>query len=180
MASELKAKSCCGFTLVETIVYVAVVGLVVASVSSLTLGMVESYKLAKTKDELALAADGVFRYLFREIRNAQSIYLASSSLDTDPGALALKTIFQFGDELGSSGIVSFYLSAGRIFYKREGETPLALTAEDIEVTKFKFTRVTPRSGLEGVRFYFSFKDKRIPTATFTLTSFAVLRGGYLQ
>ena len=176
----LKAKSSLGFTLVETIVYVAVVGVLVVAISNVTLGMLNNYRTASTKDELALSANEVFGFFFREVKNAKDIYLPASTLDNDLGALTLDTTFGFGDEVGVSAQVSFYLSDGKIMFKREGETALALTPDGLEVTQFKFVRVVPKLGLEGVRFYLNLKNKHRANETFSLTTFAMLRGGYIK
>ncbi|MEK9174421.1 MAG: hypothetical protein AAB725_00420 [Patescibacteria group bacterium] len=174
---KLKTKNCCGFTLVETILYVGVVGILLVVISNFILGSTNNYKTASLKDELAASAYQVFGFFFREAKNASSIYLTGSVLDSNLGALSLTTPFQFS---GASGQVDFYLSGGRIMFKRSGETALALTPDTLEITKFKFTRVNPKGNLEGVRFYLDLRIKEKPQETFSLTTFTMLRGGYTQ
>lgn len=176
---SIRDKDVTGFTLVETIIYVGVLGILVSATAQIVLGTVDNYRTAKVKEELASSANDVFGFFFKEAKNAGEIYLAGSSLDADLGALSLISSFQFGDEVGSSGYVDFYLSSdGRILLKRTGETPLAITPSDIEVTKFKFARSAPDSNLEGVSFYLDLKSKSKPSETFSLSTFVMLRGGY--
>ncbi|MDP3764645.1 MAG: prepilin-type N-terminal cleavage/methylation domain-containing protein [bacterium] len=167
-----------GFTLVEVVLYVGVLGVLLVAISNLMLGTMANYKTSSIKDELASSGYQVFGFFFREIKNANSINISDSLLSNDLGVLSLASPFQLGS--GSVGKAELYLSGGRIMFKREGETPLVLTSDNIEITKFKFVRVTPRAGLEGVRFYLDFKSKIKPAETFSLTTFTMLRGGYTQ
>jgi len=167
-----------GFTLVETILYVAVLAVLLTVISNLILGTIGNYKTSSIRDELASSGYQVFGSFFREVKNANSVSLSTSSLDNDLGALSLTTPFQLGN--GLIGQTNFYLSGGRIMLSRVNETPLVLTSENIEVTKFKFIRVTPKTGLEGVRFYLDLKSKIKPAESFSLTTFTMLRGGYMQ
>lgn len=169
-----------GFTLVEALVYVAVVGVLVTAVSNLIVGMVSNYRTANIKDELALSAQDVFTSFFREVKNADKIYVPGSVFDNDLGALVLETHFQLGDEFASGGQTKFYLSDGQILIKRAGETALALTPEGLEVVQFKFTRVEPKPGREGARLQLSIRNKVRPGETFSLTTFTMLRGSYAQ
>ncbi|MEK7174981.1 MAG: hypothetical protein AAB722_01425 [Patescibacteria group bacterium] len=177
-SSKFQVPRFSGFTLVETVLYVGVLGILLVVISNLILGTTGNYKTASIKDELASSAYQVFGFFFREVKNAGSIYLSGSVLDSDSGSLSLLTPFQFGG--ASAGKVDFYLSGGRVMFRREGETELALTPESIEVIKFKFIRVTPKVGLEGVRFYLDIKNRIKPEEIFSLTTFTVLRGGYVQ
>lgn len=169
-----------GFTLVEVLVYVAVVGVLVTAVANLILGMVSNYRVASIRDELVLSAQDIAGSFFKEVKNANQIYVPGSVLDNDSGTLILETTFQLGDEYASGGQTKFYLSEGRILIKREGETALVLTPETLEVARFKFVRVEPKPGREGVRLYLALKNKTRPSETFSLTSFTMLRGRYLE
>ncbi|MEK7564771.1 MAG: hypothetical protein AAB501_00860 [Patescibacteria group bacterium] len=173
-----EAKSCIGFTLIETLLYVAVLGVLLVVISNLILGTIGNYKTSSIRDGLASSGYQVFGFFFREVKNANSVYFSTSSLDNDFGTLSLTTPFQLGS--GLVGQTTFYLSGGRIMLSREGETPLVLTPDDIEIIKFKFIRITPKAGLEGIRFYLDLKSKIKPEETFSLTTFTMLRGGYIK
>ncbi len=167
-----------GFTLIEVILYVGVLGILLIAISSLMMGTMDNYKTSSIRDELASSGHQVFGFFFRETKNANSIDISDSVLSNDLGSLVLSTPFQFGSNY--VGEATIYLSGGRVMFQREGETPLVLTSDNIEVTKFKFVRVTPRAGLEGIRFYLELKSKAKPEEVFSLTTFTMLRGGYVQ
>lgn len=167
-----------GFTLVEVILYVGVLGILLVVISNLILGTMDNYKTSSIKDQLASSGYQVFGFFFKEVKNARSINTSSSLLSNDLGSLVLTSPFQFGGD--TIGTAELYLSDGRVMFKREGETPLVLTPDNIEVTKFKFIRVTPKSGLEGVRFYLDLKSRVKPEETFSLTTFTMIRGGYFK
>ncbi len=169
-----------GFTLVEVLVYVAIVGLLVITISNLILGMSANYRITKVRDELALTAQNIFTTFFKETKNASKVYLATSVLDNDSGELVLESTFQLGNEADPSSQVKFYIADGQIWLKRETETALALAPDDIEVTKFRFERVVPKTGHEGIRLYLGLKNRDMPNDVFNLTAFAVVRGGYTQ
>ena len=164
----------------EVLVYVAVVSVLVIAISNLTLGMLANYRTVKTRDELALTAQDVFRGFFREVKNAHKIYLSTSVLNNDLGALVLESAFQLGNGADPASQVRLYLSGGRIWFKRETETALALTPDTLEVTKFRFERVVPKAGREGVRFYLGLRNKNNPGESFSLNTFTILRGSYTQ
>lgn len=168
-----------GFTFVEVLVYVGVIGILVIAISNLTLGMMTNYRTASIKDELALSAREVFEVFFKETKNASKIYLPDSVFDNDLGMLVLETNFQLGDEYGF-GQAKLYVSEGRIWIKRHNETPLVLTPDSLEATQFRFERVKPKSDLEGVRFYLTLRNKARTNETFSFTTFAMIRGGYIK
>lgn len=97
----LKAGS--GFTLIETILYVAVLGVLLVVISNLILGTIGNYKTSSIRDGLASSGYQVFGFFFTEVKNANSIYLSNSTLDNDFGSLSLATSFQLGGGLSLAG-----------------------------------------------------------------------------
>jgi type II secretory pathway pseudopilin PulG len=168
-----------GFTLIEVILYVGVVSILIGVIASLTLGTIDNYRMAKVKDELSYSGGMVFDTFFQETKNADEISLSSSVLDSDSGILSLKTKFQVGDSDDPSRFVDLYLSNGQVLVKREGEDPYALTSESIVVDKLRFER-SSFGKFEGVRLYLNLKDKVRTNEVFSISTFAVLRGGYTK
>ena len=169
-----------GFSLIETILYVGVFGILVVVISQLAVGTITNYKDSKAKDGLVSSANEIFGFFLKETKNSDSIYLERSVFDSSSGFLSLISPFQFGDEVGSSGYVDLYVSEGKVWLKRGGETAMALTSDDVEVTRFEFARSVPKQGLEGVRFYLAIRGKTDPEKTISLSTFTMLRGGYKQ
>mgnify|MGYP001582514228 CR=1 FL=1 len=169
-----------GFSLIETILYIGVFGILVTVISQLVVGTITNYKELKARDELVSSANEIFGFFLKETKNADSIYLSRSVFDSSSGFLSLVSPFQFGDEVGSSGYVDLYVSEGKAWLKRGGETAMALTSDNVEVTRFEFARSVPKQGLEGVRFYLGIRDKINPEKTISLSTFTMLRGGYKQ
>ena len=177
--SQFSSEDVTGFTLIETILYVGVVSILIGVIAAITIGTVNNYRTAKVRDELAYSGGMVFDTFFQETKNADEISLSSSVLDSDSGTLSLKTEFQIGDDGDPTRFVDLYLYDGQAWIKREGEDPYPLTAESVVVDKLRFER-SVFGKFEAVRFYLDLKDRIYPNEVFSVSSFAVLRGGYTK
>lgn len=168
-----------GFTLIEVVVYVGALGILVLALSNLTLSTIKGYRLAKIRENLATSADIVTGTFLRESRNAFKIYTPTSIFNSDSGELSLITGFQTTNKTEPITYVDIYLAGGRVWLKRENEQPQALTGDDLEVIQFKLLSAE-ESLFEGVRMYLAMRDKKRTSEQISLTTFGMLKGGYIE
>ncbi len=168
-----------GFTLVEAVLYAAVLAVVITILAGLTVNNFTSYRAAKVKGELVDSADRVAGAFLQETKNARRVYLPTTVLDGDFGELSLETSFRPADETEPVTFTDIYWASGRVWIKRENKPAQPLSGEDVEATRFKLVRSNNVGG-EGARLYLTLKSKSRPDQSIALTAFAFVRGSYTQ
>lgn len=169
-----------GLTLVETVVYMAVLAALTAALVGSVASLFKSYRLAKTKTELVTSTQTVWASFFKEVKNAREVYSPTTVLDSDTGELSLVSAFQPTDKTEPETYVDMYLAGGRVWLKRENETPQALTSNVMEVTSFRIEKFSPGAKPPGLRLHLTVRARERPDENLSLTAFAVLRGGYAK
>lgn len=124
-----------GFTLIEALVYIAVVSIVAAAVSALVLWTIRANNKARalreTTDNMRQALD----VITREVRQARSVYAPTGSTDQ----VSLETTVLPAGEVIS--FVDLYRCGTRLCIKREGEAAEALTNDTVEVVDLRFRQI---------------------------------------
>jgi len=125
-----------GITLIETVVYVAI--LAVIAIGAVRLLLSSSSNAAEVRWERKIIADGKFalELLTREIRLSSDVIAAGSTFGVNPGALQLRSL----SSPGSSTEVTktFTLSASRITRQVDGGSIEYLTGTGTRVTELVF------------------------------------------
>lgn len=123
-----------GFTLVEILVYIAILGIVGSIAANLFIDFLGSYTKIKVKKEILAGSRLALDDIVFEIKHAKSIYTTASSTSQ----LSLETLLNPpADE--SATYVDFYIDNGMIMRKKEGQNPESLTSNRIEITNLNFT-----------------------------------------
>jgi type II secretory pathway component PulJ len=160
-----------GFTLLEMVLYLALL-VSLATLTTLTLLAVgksyASLKAAQRQNSSAIAAIG---RIGAEIRAAESVNLAGSTLGTSPGTLSLS---------GGSGATTteFFLSGSSLHVRRNGADGGALTDAKTNVSALTFY-LADNGTSQGVRTSMTLtttEGSSIQTETFH--SFFILRSSY--
>ncbi len=129
-----------GFSLIEMLVYVAVLAIIIVTLSELFFWIVRNQNKIKAIHEATSDASLVIESIAREIKSGQSVYLPTSVFDSDAGQLSLKTV-----AAAPSGEVEtyldFYLCQARLCLKKEGQLPIALSSDSTEIKKLRFSRI---------------------------------------
>jgi len=125
-----------GFSLIETVVYVALFGLITIGVLRLVLGV--SFNAAEIRSERRIASAGELglETLGREIRAASEVTLASSVFGSSPGTLTLKTVTSPSD--ATEVIRTFSLSSSRLTRQDASGPEEFLTPADVNITNLTF------------------------------------------
>jgi len=99
-----------GFTLIEMVVYTAILGIIAVLAINSTLAMTRAFTSLRVSRDINSSATALFERLTRDIRGAYGVDLAQSDLGSNPGRLTLNT----KDGGGSNTTIEFYVDNGLI------------------------------------------------------------------
>ncbi|MBI1998944.1 MAG: prepilin-type N-terminal cleavage/methylation domain-containing protein [Parcubacteria group bacterium] len=166
-----------GFTLLEAIVYIAILSLMFVVITHTAI--VATAAFGKSRVKSALAAEGFVAMdrILREIRLAHGIDGEASVFGAHPGVLKLKTRVSAADATETTR--TFALSSGRLYIEEASGETAPLSGGGIEISELTFVLIgTPDSPravrvmLVGESAYKALRDTRKFYGT------AVLRGRY--
>lgn len=135
-----------GFSLLEIVVYIAILVLMVGVILDITVSVVRSQRAIKASKSIENSAIVSIERISREIRKADSIDTVTSILDSNPGRIVLNG----KDPNGNPRVVEFYLDASTIFLKENGIDLGPISQPDARVNSLVF-RLFSNSDLMGVR-----------------------------
>lgn len=128
-----------GFTLLETLIYVALLTIITTFLASFILDLSRSYTKARIKSEVSSQTQRALETITREIKRAKSVYTPTSYFGTGNAKrqLSLETLSNLpvGE---NSTFVDFYLDNQKIYLKREGQAIESLTSDLIKITSLTF------------------------------------------
>lgn len=171
-----------GFTLVEMLVYIAIVSIVAGVLTTILISNLQVYDKSQARQNVLNNAYDALRIISEEIKYAKSIYTLTSVLANDAGQLSLETTLNppAGEAVG---YVDYYMDNGRIYEKREGLSALPLTSERVFVERLRFERNVATTTKDSISTTIQARINTQSTAVedqarVTLTSTASLRGAY--
>jgi len=126
-----------GFTIIEMLIYIAILVFMLLIVVNILLNITRAQKALKASKSIESSALFSMERITREIRNAQSVNIASSTFGTNPGLLALNGT----DINGSAYSIQFYTSTSTLYINRNGAIVGPLTQTDSQVTNLVFTSI---------------------------------------
>jgi type II secretory pathway pseudopilin PulG len=141
--TSLRAK---GFTIIEVIAYVAVLGVIGTSFSSVLLWSVKTYTKSQVMQETAWNAQRAMGMMAQEIREAKEVYIPTTLVSQ----LSLVTSKYAGTGHAES-FIDFFVCQERLCFKKESQDPVALTSQNVRVTSLSFMRVQTGPGADSVR-----------------------------
>ncbi|MDP2593632.1 MAG: hypothetical protein Q8P52_03225 [bacterium] len=135
-----------GFSFIEMMIYASILALMFISVVNVLVVMGRSYGSFRSASYVVQSGETALNRIITEVRKAESIDLAGSTLDSNPGILKINTF----DDGGSPKTVLFRVSEGVVWLDENGTPSGRLTHSDVEVSNLIFRRIeTPIS--EGVK-----------------------------
>ena len=164
-----------GSSLLETLIYAAILGMVAVFATGSILAMMKSYSSVKLSRDLNFSASVAMERMTNEIRLANDIDDAGSAFAASPGKLKLNTV----DGAGNPTTIEFFLSGTGVFVKDGTGVSEALTSSTTEITSLIFNKITSSAISKAVKLSLTAKAKggRIEkTEKFYNT--AILRGSY--
>jgi len=173
----LKTKK--GFTLIELVIYVTTFAIVTTLVTLFVFSLIRVQTKIRIIKEVSESTTRAMELMLWEVRNAEDIYLSTSSFNNHPGQLSLVANQNTPDGENIT-YLDFYLDQDDLLcMKREDNNPEPLVSNNIKVTNLVFTHLTVDE-VESVQIELSaIYNPSGPNiayqATTTLTSSAVLR-----
>ena len=163
-----------GYSLIEMIVYLAIFTSVSVLVINSFIIVLGSFSATRTNRDLLESGAVVVERIAREIRQAESVDVANSTLGSSPGALQLNS----NNSGGTPVIIEFRIVNGALNLYEDDILVRNLLGQNISVTSLIFRRISTTNG-EGVKIELTLQDsisKNLQTASFYNT--IILRGGY--
>ena len=127
-----------GSTLIEAIIYAAILALVAVMATDSLLIMMKSYASIKITRAINLSAQTGMERMAREIRNANSVDDANSIFAVSPGRLRLNTV----DLSGASTTIEFTVGSSTVFIKEGAAVAEALTPSSVQINNLTFNKIT--------------------------------------
>lgn len=148
-----------GFTLIEMLAYVTILSIIVLAISGFFLWVVRSNSKARAIWEVSDNARRVMETLSLEIKEAEGIYAPTSLFSTSSGQLSLETKKYLPDG-ETETYVDFFLCEKRLCLKKEGQSPVAITSESVEVNNLGFYPLAATSTSPSIRINLEIDYKR--------------------
>ena len=164
-----------GSSLLETLIYAAILGMVAVFATGSILAMMKSYSSVKLSRDLNFSASVAVERMTNEIRLANNIDDAGSVFASSPGKLKLNTT----DGSGNPVTIEFFLSGTGVFVKDGTGLSEALTSSTTEITSLIFNKIISAAVSKAVKLSLTAKAKGSrmeKTEKFYNT--AILRGSY--
>ena len=160
-----------GFSLLEMLVYIALLSLITIAMVDALIPLSRSFATLRATQDIHAAAGTSLERMIRDVRASGSIN-AASTFDVNPGGLTL---------ISGATTTEFFLQNSVLMLKQNGVLvgPLS-NRKNVTVEIFVF-RLLSNPVSEGVRIELTLKAKRgsfVKTETFY--AFAILRGTYQE
>ncbi|MDO8183565.1 MAG: hypothetical protein Q7T49_01085 [bacterium] len=162
-----------GSTLLETIIYAALVTLIIAAT---VLTVFNAYKVllqVRINRNLTAGGEAAMERLIREVRQGSSVNLGASTFDLNPGVLVLNTT----NAGGNPATITFSVVNGTLNVVDTDGVAYSLGANYASTTLLIFRTVSTSSSM-GVKIEMTLVDSRAPARSINFNSTAVLRGSY--
>ncbi len=159
-----------GYTLLETVVYVAIFIVILVAVLNMLITLSRSFARVRAYNEVRISGMNAMERMAREIRTASSRDAGSSSDD-----LFIHTT----SSSGSAKVIEFYwdTAAKNIQIVDGGSATGALTGSSTEITNLVFTGLSTPEG-DVIKIEMSARSKRITGISAKFYDTIVMRGGY--
>mgnify|MGYP001609809147 CR=1 FL=1 len=133
-----------GFTLVEFIIYIAILGLMVVGLVLFALSMISVRTKVYTSQNVQANARIALDIISQKIHSAQSINIGASTFGVDPGTLSLQIA-------GVPTVINLDANDGRLQIKEGAAAPVYLTDREVQITNLVFTNLTQANEREHIR-----------------------------
>ena len=167
-----------GLSLIEVIVYVALLGFVLTLIANFLIQITSAYRTLDQKREAASNARLILETLRNSIEAAREVYAPTSAFNRDLGQLSL--VSAEGAGAGhATRYIDFWIDNGRLWIRREGSADETISSARVQVSKLYLERIMQGFGREAVKITLVIDplNTRVSESV-TLHSTFVLRGSY--
>ena len=167
-----------GLTLVETIVYAALLGLVMIVVVNFLVRIGDVYQRARVEREVVSNARLILETAEKSIAEAREVYQPTSKFQQNLGQLSLVTATNPTVE-HSTDFLDFWVDGGQLWMRKEGQAAIPLSAPSVRITKWYLEWVLQGLEREAVKITLQVDSASTKyPSTITLNSTVALRGNY--
>lgn len=163
-----------GLTIIELLIYTAVVAFIVAAVGIAVQSAYQFYGELTTTPRVDRVGISIVEQVIRDVRTGNDVILEESTFGVAVGSLAILV------PSGESSTIEKHLAVdnGRMMYWEDDGTPQAFTPDDISVSRFLLTHITtPESEAVRVELELTF-ELSSGTQTRQYSGVAILRRSY--
>lgn len=166
-----------GFSLIELLIYVAVITIIISAVVGFGSWAIQVGTKTKVNSEIVNNGRLAMDTMVYEIKKAYSVYTPTSVFDIHPGQLSLEQLNATTTE--SSSFIDFFLCDQAICLKREGASAIAITSSQVRVTNLVFKQLLNSTNTPSIQITFTvnslLSSRPEGTASINLTTTANLR-----
>lgn len=167
-----------GLTLIETIVYVALLGLVMVVVVNFLVRIGDVYQRARVEREVISNARLILETAGKSIAEAREVYQPTSKFQQNLGQLSLVTSTNPAAE-HSASFLDFWVDGGQLWMRKEGQAAIPLSAPSARVSKWYLEWVLQGLEREAVKITLQVDSASTKySSSITLGSTVALRGNY--
>ncbi len=135
-----------GFTLIEALLYVVLLGLLLGSLGTFLVWVLNVRVKVSAMEEVISNAERAKDSITQEARQAVSLYTPTTS----SSQLSLETRENLPDG-ETNTFVDFFLCSEQLCKKTEGQDPIAVTSSSVRVSEFQITRMASVSPEESMQ-----------------------------
>lgn len=167
-----------GVTLLEIVVYVALLGIISVYIANFLITVVNTYQRARAEREVLSNGRLVLETINKDIMQATEIYTPTSKFNSDSGQLSLITSIGTPPE-HTTQYVDYYVDNGRLWARQEGQSAIPISASSVQITQFRLEQIEQTLNREAVTITLTLNFSQTKFATsITLHATTVLRGNY--
>lgn len=172
---KLKIDKKRGFTLMEILVYIAVLAMVILASYSILTWAIHSNTRSKAVREVTDNLRRVMEIFSYEIKEAESVYAPTTT--STQLSLETKHYLPEGETLT---YIDFYLCEKKLCLKKESQNPISLTSDQVEVNNLEFLQIATTTPSIQISLEINYKNPQNrpelrasinTTSTFSLRSY---------
>lgn len=161
-----------GFTIMEVLIYVFILGIISVAIITASLAVMSSFNKTKITRNILESGNNTLERITREIRQSNSVDVANSSLGSNPGVLMLNST----DGAGSPKTIRFIIENGALNIYQNGSLTGNLLNQNVNITNLIFRRISTGEG-EAVKIEMTLSNS--DNSIFeNFYDTIILRGGY--
>ncbi|MBT5808682.1 type II secretion system protein [Candidatus Uhrbacteria bacterium] len=140
-----------GFTLVETLLYILLMGIVLVGISGFVLNLFEIRAKTQAASEVAFNARLIQDRLTDSMRHAEGVNTGASTFAADPGVLSINMVAGADDP----HVYSLTADDGQFQISEAGGGAVSITTDDVSVSNLVFTNLTSADDVAVVQVQFT-------------------------
>ena len=143
MNNKHHSKKNTGFSLIEIIIYFALLGIISTLVIGNILSLFKNYSTVRANQEIEYNAVAILDKLTRDVHDAAFVNTPDSSFSVAEGAISLNIASSTNET--ASNTVKFYLAGNKVKYMKDGVLLGNLSTNNVSVQNFKIYYISASS-----------------------------------